>query len=310
MKTGPAAGPGLRWVAVVSIVAIFTAAPAVAQDLAYYGSLNYSTGTYIFSERTQAYMLNTCLTLQSGRLRVSGGVPLILQNSVVVNQVGTWWVPTGGPDHGAVRQRAPGETVPMGPRRGPGGQGQGGSFSVVAAVDTVAETGSYEINVADPLFTGALELYRGYGALRSFEVTGAVKTPVATLESGVGTGEWDWGGGLSMAVAAGRTLFFGDVGWWSYGDLPDLELKDGMSWGVGAGLPVNDRFSLLGSVSGAAAVIETVDAPLSLALAGSWSLRNGRSISAGVTAGLSEANPSVGVFMGWRLGLLSSVPRI
>lgn len=308
MKGCPATRPAPRWAAVVPLLSVFTAAPAIAQDLSYHGSLNYSTGTYIFTERSDAYALNSSLTLRAGRLRISGSVPLLLNNSVVVSQVGTWWVPTGGVDNGAVRQRAPGQTVPTGSRRGSGGKAA--SFSLVAAVDTVAETGSYELNVADPTFSGALELYRGWGALRSVELTGGVKAPITSLESGVGTGEWDWGGGLSVAVAAGRALLFADAGWWSYGDLPELELRDGVSWGVGAGLPVSSRLSLLGSVSGATAVIETVEAPLSLSLAGSWSLRSGRSISAGLMLGMSEANPSVGVFMSWRFGLLSSVRQI
>jgi hypothetical protein len=279
--------------------------PVAAQTVAWTGSLNYSTGKYVFDERSSAVVLHNGIAARTGRLRLSLGLPVVWQNSAVVNLVGDTWIPTGGPDHRAVGGRTPGQTIPTGKGRH-AGQG-GAAMALVTAVDTVTSPGSWEFSVADPLLSGAAEVYTGWGALRSIELTAAVKPSFASIESGVGTGEWDWSAGASVAIAAGRALFFADASYWWLGDMPDLELIDGLGWGAGIGVPLGRRVSLFGSLAGSRAVIENVEAPLSASLAAAVSLGRG-SIYAGVGAGLSEASPDLSLYTGWRVDLSSRRP--
>jgi hypothetical protein len=237
-----------------------------------------------------------------GRFRLNAGIGLVWQNSSVVSLVGDTWIPTGGPDHGVLRGRVPGETVPTGKGRR---SGQTAAMSLVA--DTVTAPGSWEWNVGDPLFSSATGIWSGFGALRSIELTAATKPPIASIESGVGTGAWDWSAGASAVLAAGRVLVFGDASYWWNGDMPDLELVDGFSWGASAGVPIGHRLSLLGSITGSEAVVANVEAPLSLTIAGAWSMGD-RALQAGFSAGLSESSPDLVIFGGWRVDLFDRRP--
>ncbi len=265
--------------------------------------MQYATGSYIFTGRTHTFSFNHGLALQGARARLTVGIPVVVQNSGAVSGVGRWLLPTGGPDHTAVRRRDGGRRVPMGGRwqRADAPAGDVSDSTGTAAV--VAGPGDYRAHLGDPVLGAAVEVYRGWGAVRSVEVNGFAKLPLAGVESGIGTGEWDVAGGTSIALAAGRALVFGDVAYWSYGDLPDLELRDGLSYGLGLGFPLGDRLSLLASFSAADAIIEGVDAYAALALAGSYAVGAASGLNLGIGAGLTEAAPDLSVFLGWRVGL-------
>lgn len=64
-------------------------------------------------------------------------------------------------------------------------------------------------------------------------------------------GAWDFLLGMSGLAVMGRALIMADIGCWWYGDLPDLELRDGMTWGVSmGGIMRSSRLSLLATLQG------------------------------------------------------------
>ena len=293
-------------------VAALAATGAAAQELGYSGSVHMSSGRYIFTETTRTFSIHNGLDFRSGRLRLSAGLPVVIHNSTAVTLVGGRLVPTGGPDHAAVRQREPGRDVPMGGGRHGRTQGGAAGFDAwtpglaaaeAVAPDTVLAPGDYETHLGDPSFGATLTLVEGSGALRAVDLSGWAKAPLADLESGVGTGEWDVGAGASVTLGAGRLLMFGDVGYWRYGDLPDLELQDGFTYGAGVGTPVGERGSLMLSFSAAETLIEAVDAWADLSLLGGYRLGERTTLSAGVGVGLTEAGADASAFVGWRVGL-------
>ncbi len=310
------------------------APPISAQEVHYSGSVEWATGDYIFTQRTHTVSFYNGVNLTAGRVRLSAGLPLVVQNSGAVTLVGRWLVPTGGSDYMAVRQRAGGQKVPMGRRNGAdggggaamaaqgNGQGQGqgpgdgtgqdgtgsdgggaGGGAPVLVRDTVLAPGPYETHLGDPSFGATVEVLQGRGTLRSVELGAWAKAPVASLESGVGTGAWDAGAGASLTLAAGRVLIFGDLGWWRYGDLPDMELRDGLVYGAAVGGPVGRRGSLLLSFSGADAVVEGVDAYASLSLMGGYEVAERLRLTVGIGGGLTESASAFTAFLGWRVGL-------
>lgn len=288
-------------------------AGAAAQRIAYSGSLHYSAGSYIFTDPTQTWVLLSGLSATTGPVRLSASVPLILQNSGAINYVGGILLPTGGPDNAAVRQRQSGRTVPMGggsgraSRSSGSGGGQPGLYPAVTAAQTATDTvqapGSYQLHVADPLLSAGVDVQRGYGVLRAVALTAAVKAPVATLESGVGTGQWDFAGGASVVLGAGGLLVFGDASYWHYGDLPDLPLRDGVAYGLGVGAPLGGSWSAMASLAGASRVIPDVEPPLSITVSASHTVAAGRSLSAGIGLGLTEGTAAISGFLAWRFDL-------
>ncbi len=271
--------------------------PLGGQELAWSGSLQYASGSYIFSEPTRTWVLSSRVAAESGALRIAVGLPLILQNSGAVTTVGGGMLPTGGPDYMALRGRAAGEVVPM--RKGGGRQGM---VSAAVTGDSVAGPAAYELQVGDPLLDAEVDVYRGTGALRSLSIGAMTKVPVADLESGVGTGRWDAAAAASAAFGAGAATVFADVEYWLYGDLPEPELRDGPAYGLGLGLALSARLSAMLSLDGASPIVEGVAAPLSLSAALGYSVAPGRSLTLGLGAGLSEASPDAVAFLGWRIG--------
>ena len=245
-----------------------------AQEIDYFGSMQYARGSYIFTQSTNSWSLTNGVSFRSSRLRLFGSLPLVYQNSGAVSWIGGVPVPTGGDDHGAVANRpSGGHDVPMGrngsgsgagARSGHGPAARAFARSVVAAGDTVEAPGDYELNAGDPVLGGGFEILRSNAGYGSIELTGSVKPPLATVESGVGTGEWDYAAGLTAAASAGPALMlFADVAYWWYGDMADLPLRDGLAWGGGIGGSLSPRVSALLALSGSQHVIDDVDARVS-----------------------------------------------
>jgi hypothetical protein len=273
----------------------------LGQELSWTGTASYSTGSYVFDAATHTFYVSNGLQLTFGRVDISGSIPIVAQNSGLVSVVGDVTLPTGGEDHGTVGQRQPGETIGTGKGSG-NGSGPGGSMDGGTMADTVTYRDEFTLEVGDPFFSTGIQLYEGSGLLRSVRAQASTKAPLRDLSSGVGTGEWDFGAGGSAFAALGGTYFFVDVAYWWYGDLPDMELVDGLTYGAGVSRSLMDgRGSLMASFLGADAAIQTMDRPASLGLSFGYTPRLGRSYNAGVAFGLSESSPDFSVYAGWTL---------
>lgn len=278
-----------------------------AQQLGYTGSVGLSTGDYIFTERTTSISFYNGLDVRAGRFRLSAGIPVVVQNSAALTAVGGMMLPTGGPDYRAVRDRSPGAKVPM--RKGAGSGSMSGMSAAIVAGDTIVGPSGYETNLGDPVLHAGLELVGGVGALRSLEITFGAKAPLNDLDSGVGTGEWDYGGGAGVTLSAERVLLFADASYWHYGDLPEMPLRDGVGGSAGIGLPVGPRGSLLVSVSGGQSVVPGLDGYASIDAMGAYHVSPVASLSAGIGAGLTESSPGLTLQLGWHVVLARSGER-
>lgn len=281
--------------------ACLVAGPAqlAAQSLRYSGSASYSTGSYLFAERTHSFWLSNGLSVSRGRLSASATLPLILQNSGVVSVVAGQPVPTGGEGSGVVGGRSGDGTI--GTRRRDG-SGPGAGFT--SADSVVVFRDAYALEVGDPSLRLAYDAFSSFGLVRSVSLNLGAKAPVRGLESGVGTGAWDVGLGSSVALGFGRSWLFLDGGYWWFGDMPELELDDGVIYSVGLSRLVGaGRTSVLVSVSGSTPIVPTASAPLSVSFGVSRFMESGRSLSLSLSAGLSEASPDLSAHFGWSLPL-------
>jgi len=312
--------------ALTAALLLAPSSPLSGQTLRYSGSVGYSGGNYFFEETTHSVFLNSALSLESGRFDLSVNIPLVFQSTGLVSFVGGVPVPTGGENSGMVGVRQPGSTV------GNGGNGQSGtgkdildpgllaslpSLSTTSGLDPALPTGtdvvadsleavfesSYRASLGDPLIQGSMELYRGLGSLRSLGVRVGVKAPLAGLDSGVGTGEWDAGAGASLVLGSGATLLLADLGYWWYGDLPDLELRNGFNYsGALSRSFLGYRASLMLSVMGAQPMVSTAEPPLSAGIGLGYIFSSGRMMNAGLNFGLSESSPGLSLTLGWSVG--------
>lgn len=277
------------------VILLASAATAVeAQEVRWTGTVSYSRGSYVFDAPTQTFAVFTGLGLTLGPVDFSGSLPLVLQNSQLVSQVGGATLPTGGPDNGVVSGRGSGQTLGTG--KGSGSGMGGGTTSDVIYRD------AFEWAVGDPYVSTTVTVYEGDGLLRALQAHGSTKAPLRDLDSGVGTGEWDFGAGGSAVASVADTYAFVDLSYWWYGDLPELELQDGLAYGFGLSRSVLDaKGSVMVSFYGSAAPIASMDRPASVGLGLGYTPRLGRSLSGGVVVGLSESSPDLAVYAGWSL---------
>lgn len=273
----------------VAALALLTAAPSLAaQRVEWSEQLSASRGSYIFTDPTTTWTLTTGFTLAAERWRLGATLPLTWQNSLAITRVAGMQVPTGGPDAGAVGGRTGGQRVRM--------QGSGG---------TVTAPGTFMMNLADPVFDAATEIHLSPDGRSRVGVEALVKLPVASVESGIGTGQFDYGAGASLSLAGPRSFLFASVTHWVLGDLPDLELRDVTGGAIGAGLAFGElgRWSVMASGSGSSAVIAGVDAPLSAGIGVGLALGTRRFLNAALAVGLSESAPDWSLSAGWRTGM-------
>lgn len=256
------------------------ALPAAAGTFSYTGSLQMARGDYFFTQTTSGLFLFNGFSFVSRRFSLTASVPLIFQNTPYVSYTGVGVLPSGGTESSTVSQR------------------QGREPVVLPEVVDVRQSG-----LGDPLVTASLTLVEESSSLPAIQLSGLAKAPLADVEKGFGTGEWDWSAGLSVSKRFGRVFLFADVNYWIMGDLPDLELRNAWAYGISIGQSFgHGRFAVLASYSGTSEVIAGVEPPSSLGLG--FSIKVGRLTSLMIQSafGLSEAAPDLSLSLGWSIG--------
>jgi hypothetical protein len=211
-----------------------------------------------------------------------------------------------------------GDRVPMQRRDGSGGGG-GGAGLVMAAplpgaappasavVDSgyVEAPGAYAFSLGDPIVHAGTDLFVSADGRRRLSFQGLAKLPLADPASGVGTGKVDYGAGVNLSFTLSSVFLFADVSHWVVGDLADLPLRDvtGGALGVGRAFGEMGRVSLMGTVSGATAVVAGTDPPLSAGFGLGVLLGGDRSVNVGGSVGLSESSADWTIWTGWRVGV-------
>jgi hypothetical protein len=269
-----------------------------AQTVHYEGGLSVSSGDYIFTERTTSWTLTNGLALAAGPFTFRATVPLYRQNTTLITGTGTGPVPTGGSSSGIVADSA---AARSGKRQGGMGQDVAAPSVLLAQgpvdVPATAVTG-YEFAVGDPLASVSLALI-GTSPV-SLTIGAGIKLPL-TDTTGFGTGEWDYGGSLSLSYRLGYTSSLGlNLGYWHLGDLPDLELNDPLMGSVTFAYLAPSGWGGLVSVSGSTSAISEFAAP---AYAGATMTRVAGSGTFGVHAsvGLTESAPDFTLGVSWRV---------
>lgn len=280
---------------------------AGAQSLAWLGSAEMSGGRYIFAERTYQFAATNGVVARFGPLSLGAGIPVLVRNSGALTYVGRIAAPTGGADHGTVARRRDGTTIPGGRRGQTSGLALPLSMSTAAQAamagdSTVAAAGDYSVAVGDPMASASFIMRRG-AVLRSLGLDVAVKVPRTGVAAGIGTGEWDYGAGMSLDVAPGGALAQVSAAWWHYGDLPQLELKDGLQYSAGIGAAIGARAIWMASVSGASALFATADAPALAGLSLTWFAGGQRPVTLFAGTGLTESSPDFSASVGWSIPL-------
>jgi hypothetical protein len=295
---------------VLSAVAAAWTCPLTAQQLHYEGGLSMSSGSYIFTERTTSWVLSNGLALDTGPFTIRSTVPVYRQNTTLLTTSATGLLPTGGSSSGVVADSSAA-------RKGGQSGGGGGNNSEVAAslpsfnemaalvVDPVevplsAVTG-YRVTLGDPMINISTVLAESgrTSVLASF----GAKIPLNDTTS-YGTGKWDLGGSLSLAHGISSSVLMGlDFSYWRFGDLPELDLRDGLMGSASIAYLGSTGWGGSASVLAARSVVEGFAD--SYMVSGSVTRLAGiGAVSLNLSAGLSEMAPDFTAGLSWRVGVL------
>lgn len=288
-------------------VALAAAAPGSGQEVSWTGSVSYSSGEYFFTETTHTVTALTGLRIGWERLTLTGSIPVIYQSTPWVSYTGVTPVPTGGPERDAVRDSLMRRRGNGGGRSPGGSSGARASWQMSPGSDgqiAVPDTASFdEVGVGDPMVGASVDVLRQDGDLPvTLTLRSDVKAPVASVDRGFGTGEWDAGAGVALFRSFDRAYGFVDAEYWILGDMEGFELQDPVAYAAGVGYSF-DRVGLLGMFSGYSRIVEDTDPPMQVSLGINYlpALRSG--VNASLSFGLSESSPDVSVSAGWSLGL-------
>jgi Putative MetA-pathway of phenol degradation len=264
-----------------AILVALAASPAAGGTLSYTGSLQMARGTYIFTQPTSGYFFFNGLSFTSETFTLAATIPLIYQSSPYVSYTGVGVLPSGGSESSAVSQRQGREPV---------------------LVPEIVEYNQY--GVGDPVIAAGLTLVRESRSGPAIQISGQIKAPLASVEKGFGTGEWDYSAGLGLSKRLGSVFLFADVGYWILGDLPELELRNAWTYAFSIGHALaGGKLALMASYSGITEVIAGVAPASSLALGFSARVGGGSSLMLNAAFGLSEASPDLSLSVGWSIGL-------
>jgi hypothetical protein len=253
---------------------------ALAQEVAYTGGLQVATGRYLFETRTNSLYVLSGLDLSAGALRLGASIPVVVQSTPWISY-GPVPLPSGGREAGEVTRQM--------------GRGQHRIVLPVTGMDTHS-------GVGDPLVRADVELIRDARYRPSIRIGATAKPPLASVDDGFSTGEWDYGGGLYLSKRLGVHSVSADVAFWRFGDLDELVLEDAWAYALSYGRSLAaGHWSLLFSGSGYSTVIAGEDPPVQVGLGVGRIFSPRRAMTGSLSLGVTDTAPDLSAGLGWRV---------
>ncbi len=273
------------------------------QKVYYFGSAQYTTGTYFFERSTNSFYLSNGFRITESGISISLNVPYMLQNTPWISYSGVGYIPTGGPQSGTVSNAGKG--------RGKGSQGQMSTMASTTSTKVaekavpLEDTVSYnKFGFSDPNVYLSVRLTPGTLTTTSLYLNAGTKIPLANPETGFGTGAWDFGAGLSATQRFGTFFITADAMYWHLGDMPDLNFKDPLSFALGLGKSFQNSKWLISSIfTGYTRIMDGYDPPMSLGIGIGHFLTKNIALNANISFGFSESSSDVGGGIGWSIRL-------
>ncbi|MCU0640095.1 MAG: hypothetical protein MUF59_09550, partial [Candidatus Krumholzibacteria bacterium] len=269
----------VKWMAGIALAIPAAAFPLAAADLVYSGSALLGTGEYGLTERTTGFTFLNGLSLQVHSFRVSATIPLSGQSTALVSTTGAGIISSGGSSgSGTTSDDRPDRT----------GSGDDGIFSV--------------FGVGDPSVRLDFDAIRSRGRIPSVSFFGQMKIPVADPADGLGTGEFDYSTGLSLAFPSGRNLILAEAAWWILGEMPDAELENPVSLNASLGRSFAGGRTMASLIfSGCTRIVPDTEPPMQAGAGFNILAGGGRAFGLSAMFGLTDSASDVSVSAGWTI---------
>jgi hypothetical protein len=241
----------------------------------------FATGDYGTDLTTDSYRVPLTLSYYpSDRIDLALEIPYIYQSA------GTT-VSLGG-------MRFPGASGTGSGMDGRGGSGMMGDFGAASSDDTEDRTESRS-GLGDITLTAGYILMEESAAIPLVRPIGYVKFPTADEDEGLGTGEFDFGGGLSLAKWFGRWSTYIEGMYIAPGSSADFEPDNYWTYQGSLGYRFTDHLSSGVALSGATAAFDGAPDALEAKARINYWISERASLGGYVAKGLSDGSPEFGM---------------
>lgn len=239
-----------------------------------FSNIQFARGNYSLENSTSTYYFYGGIRYRAPRWSLSASIPLILQNSDLVTGAGGTVIPSG---HGHNSQTG----------SSPHGGGMNGMMDGETMMPMTAGLGD-------------LYLYGEYGllpegaALPFISANLKLKVPTAGTANNFGTGEFDYGLGVTLRKSIDSFLGFVDLGYWILGDPPGLNYKDPFTLGAGIGHFFGyGRYGLMLYFGSYSNILPEYESNRQVSLGFNYRVNNRTILTLIGSAGLSDTSPDI-----------------
>jgi hypothetical protein len=181
-----------------------------------------------------------------------------------------------------------------------------GAFSESTENNMMGESGPSHLNMefGDIYLFGEINLLKGTRVLPWVALSSQIKIPTAGSENYLGTGEFDFGIGLTFRKQIFSLIAFGDIGYLNLGDPEDITFLNPLTFGIGVGKGISyGKYSISLYYQHYTKIYESYDAPHQVSLGLYMNIINRTYLSLISSKGLSETSPDFNVSMGLEIYL-------
>ncbi len=245
-------------------------------------SARVTQGSYYFEQTTSTFALIPGVRYETPDWSFDISIPYLIQNSDLVSNTGSMFFPTGEGHHQQPEGR---ESSHHGGRMNPGSQ-------------------SWDSGMGDMLIYAGKNLLREADNLPAIALTVQVKLPTADRGLNYGTGEIDYGAGISLSKKYGTLAAFFDLGYLIIGDPEGASYLDPIMTGAGIGkFFQHGKYSLLLYYQTYGKIIEELDPPRQISAQMMMRFKNDRFFTLSLLSGLSETSPDFSLSLGLQQNL-------
>jgi hypothetical protein len=178
---------------------------------------------------------------------------------------------------------------------------QDGILSETSVQDMMGESGMSHLNmgIGDLYFFGEVNLLKGTNVLPWIAFSSQIKIPTASAESYFGTGEFDYGVGLTFRKPLTSFIAFGDIGYLNLGDPEQITYLNPLTFGMGIGKGFDyGKYSISLYYQRYTKIYEAYAAPHQLSLGFYVNIISRTFLSIIGSKGLSETSPDFSISAG------------
>ncbi len=270
----------LRKITLTSVIGVILLmnVPVQTGEITVSGLLKWNSGNYVYSDITNTTYLYPTLRYKTDFYFVSVGLPFIAQNTDLITHMGYGIIPS---EHGHGDQSSD-----DGHNHGMFSGGHMGDHAMNRAV-------------GDLFLNMGMTMVKEGDNIPALSFTALVKLPTAGTDQNLGTGELDYGIGISARKNMGFVYGFWDINYYLLGDPQEIELMNPIGFGLGIGKPLlNGKLSFLAYYYGYTEILKGVEPPREITLNTNYHINPMYQINGGISFGFSESSPDLGLFIG------------